>query len=96
MVYDHSFLCRLLRAVLRKEARKSGAQRTRSSMFRQIRGGCDYVSRPRGRRRYRQPGEFGSAAFVLPVEVLATIEGRTQERVSLDAFDPGRIAIPFC
>ncbi len=32
---------------------------------------------------------------MLPVEVLATIEGRTQEPVTLDASNPGRVVISF-
>ncbi len=63
--------------------------------FDRYRGAATCVRRSRGRRRVSAAGRFDTAAFVLPVEVLATIEGRTQEPVKLDASDPGRVVIRF-
>ncbi len=56
-------LARLLRAVLRKAGLgKSGSHRTRSSMFRQITSGCDFVSRVP-----RSPSNIGSPVSSIPL-----------------------------
>ncbi len=90
-------LARLLRAVLRKAGLgKSGSQ---PDAFVHVSADNERlrlrVAGPEVAVEYRQPGEFDTAAFVLPVEVLAVIEGRTQEPVTLDASDPGRLIISF-
>jgi hypothetical protein len=90
-------LAHLLRAVLRKAGLgKSGAQ---PDEFVHVSAGHHgqrlRVAGPEVVVEYRQPGEFASAEFMLPVEVLAIIEGRTQEPATLDASNPGRIIISF-
>jgi hypothetical protein len=90
-------LARLLRAVLRKAGLgKSGPQ---PDAFVHVSADNEgqrlRVAGPEVVIEYRQPGEFASAEFMLPVEVLAIIEGRTQEPVTFDASDPGRIIISF-
>ncbi len=90
-------LVRQLRAALRKAGLgKSGSQ---PDAFVHVSTDNDglrlRVAGPEVVVEYRQPGRFDTAAFVLPVEVLATIEGRTQEPVTLDASDPSQIAISF-
>jgi hypothetical protein len=90
-------LARLLRAVLRKAGLgKSGPQPDAFVYVSADNEGQRLrVAGPEVVVEYRQSGEFASAEFVLPVEVLATIEGRTQEPVVLEPAEPGRIAISF-
>ncbi len=90
-------LARLLRAVLRKTGLgKSGSQPDAFVHVSADNEGLRLrVAGPEVAVEYRQPGEFGTAAFMLPVEVLAIIDGLTQEPVTFDAPDPGRIAISF-
>ncbi len=90
-------LARLLRAVLRKAGLgKSGSQPDAFVHVSTDNEGLRLrVAGPEVAVEYRQSGEFGTATFVLPVEVLAIIEGRTQEPVTLDAPDPGRLIISF-
>ncbi len=94
--HDYSFLARLLRAVLRKAGLgKSGAQ---PDAFVHVSADHEGLRlRAAGSEvavEYRQPGEFPTAAIVLPVEVLATIEGRTQEPVTLMPAD-GQVSLSF-
>ncbi len=89
-------LARLLRAILRKAGLgKSGSQ---SDAFVHVSANNEglrlRVAGPEVAVEYRQPGEFTSAEFMLPVEVLATIEGRTQEPVTLMPAD-GQVSLSF-
>ncbi len=90
-------LARLLRAVLRK----AGLGRVESQADAFVHVATDNsgqrlrVAGPEVGIEYRQHGEFPTTNFVLPIEILATIEGRTQEPVTLEPSEPGRVAIIF-
>ncbi len=88
---------RLLRAVLRKAGLgKSGPQlETFVHVSTDDEGLQLRVAGPGVIVEYRQPGEFAIAEFMLPLEALTIIEGRTQEPVTLDGSYQGPIAIPF-
>jgi hypothetical protein len=90
-------LARLLRAILRKAG--LGKADSQADAFVHIASDSHglrlRVAGPDIGIEYRQHGAFPTTNFVLPVEVLATIEGRTQEPVVLEPAEPGRIAISF-
>ncbi len=97
MVMITRSLARLLRAVLRKTGLgKSGSQPDAFVHVSADNEGLRLrVAGPEVAVEYRQPGEFGTAAFMLPGRGPGIIDGLTQEPVTFDAPDPGRIAISF-
>ncbi|MBL8828162.1 MAG: hypothetical protein JNM18_14375, partial [Planctomycetaceae bacterium] len=90
-------LARLLRTVLRKAG--LGKVDSQADAFVHIASDSHdlrlRVAGPDMGIEYRQHGELPTRNFILPVEVLATIEGRTQEPVALEPMEPGRVKLSF-